>query len=296
MTTPDTEIYDVTDTALWVAAHRALESRRSDAAFHDPLAEVLVGDRGHAIRQAMPGTEVMQWVMVMRTVAIDRLILNAIARGADTVINLGAGLDTRPYRLALPGSLRWIEIDLPNIIELKTARLKSHAPACKLEHIALDLSQREQRQRVLADIAARSRSIVVLTEGLLPYLTPANVEALADDLQQTASVNYWVQDYYQGKLSGGPFRGWRKKLKAAPLIFEVEDWFGFFKRRGWVTVERILLIEEAQRLKRRPPLKWWHIVFFLLTPPSIRRKQMQRGGYVMLEKSGVVSTQDSTRQ
>lgn len=48
----------------------------------------------------------MAFAMTLRTVAIDRLVQMAIARGVDTVINLGAGLDTRPYRMELPPTLR----------------------------------------------------------------------------------------------------------------------------------------------------------------------------------------------
>ncbi|MES1195491.1 MAG: class I SAM-dependent methyltransferase, partial [Steroidobacter sp.] len=120
----DNQIRDVSDTALWVAAYRAKESARPDAKFHDPLASVLVGERGRVIAESMPGSGMMQWVMVLRTLAIDRLITHAINTDADMVVNLGAGLDTRPYRLELPTTLHWIEIDFPNIIELKNERLK----------------------------------------------------------------------------------------------------------------------------------------------------------------------------
>ncbi len=46
-----------------------------------------------------------KFIMVARTSAIDRLILAALERGVDTVLNLGAELDTRPYRLALPAPI-----------------------------------------------------------------------------------------------------------------------------------------------------------------------------------------------
>lgn len=59
----------------------------------------------------------MSWVLTIRTVAIDRLIVMAIENGVDTVINLGAGLDTRPYRMKLPSLLRWIEVDFPHMID-----------------------------------------------------------------------------------------------------------------------------------------------------------------------------------
>ena len=71
--------------------------------------------------------------MVIRTVIIDDLIKRAIAKGVDTIINLGAGLDTRPYRMDLPRSLRWIEVDYFHVIALKETRLAEETPRCRLE-------------------------------------------------------------------------------------------------------------------------------------------------------------------
>ena len=73
----------------------------------------------------MSGGRYTEWSVVIRTRVIDSFVQQLIAGGVETVINLGAGLDTRPYRLDLPASLRWIEVDLPQIIDLKEARLGS---------------------------------------------------------------------------------------------------------------------------------------------------------------------------
>jgi len=275
----DARIHDVSDTALWVAAYRAVESSRSDAAFHDPLAEVLVGERGHAIRQNMPGMELMQWVMVLRTTAIDRLIEHAIADGGDTVINLGAGLDTRPYRLNVPSTLRWIEVDFANIVALKNQRLQPHKPKCNLERIVLDVTQHDARQQLLAKVSD-AKSIAVLSEGLLPYLEADVVASLADDLNNSGKVNYWVQDYYSGQLRNS-YRPWRRHLQAAPFNFRQDDWIGFFTARGWHVKERILIADEARRLGRRPPFPWWRMLLFMLMPPQIRKRAQERAGYVM---------------
>jgi methyltransferase (TIGR00027 family) len=274
----DADIRDVSDTALWVAAYRAQESLSPNAAFHDPLADLLVGERGRALRRSMPGSDIMQWIMTLRTVAIDRMILSAIARGADTVVNMGAGLDTRPYRLSLPRNLRWIEIDFPNIIELKNARLQSHAPGCELERMSLDVTNRELKNQVFAEIAARSRSVAILTEGLLPYLEPAEVATLADDLRGIANIHYWIQDYYNGSTMPA---AWRKRLKAAPFRFIESDWLGFFTARAWNVMEQTTLIDEARRLARPPPLAWWRLLLFALTPPAIRQEMQGSAGYVM---------------
>jgi methyltransferase (TIGR00027 family) len=111
-----------------------------------------------------------RWSVVVRTCIIDDLMLSALAQGVDTVLNLGAGLDTRPYRVALPGSLRWIEVDYPHLIELKERRLSDEAPRCQLERVKLDLADVPARHTLLSTINSRSGTVLVLTEGVVPYL------------------------------------------------------------------------------------------------------------------------------
>src|SRR4051812_22270841 len=105
-----TKAGSVSETAHWIAAYRAMETRRPDAIFRDPFAARLAGPLGDKVPKAIP-----PWPMIARTRVIDDLILDSIGAGVDRVLNLAAGLDTRPYRLALPKSLRWIEADLPAI-------------------------------------------------------------------------------------------------------------------------------------------------------------------------------------
>src|SRR5690349_5950590 len=109
----------ISETALWVAVHRAQESKRPDAIFRDPFAERLAGERGRQIATDLKRVWRSDWVIVVRTKLIDDLVMTSLADGADRVINLAAGLDTRPYRLALPPTLTWIEADLPGLIDEK---------------------------------------------------------------------------------------------------------------------------------------------------------------------------------
>src|SRR3954465_10916598 len=103
-------IRDISDTARWAAWCRAVESERPDALFHDPLAKVLAGEQGPAIEAAMTkGRGSTVSFVGVGTVSFHQMLLARLAEGGiDTVLNLAGGLDTRPYRLVLPGHLRWI--------------------------------------------------------------------------------------------------------------------------------------------------------------------------------------------
>lgn len=247
-------IRDVPDTAFMVAMDRALESERPDALFHDPFAAKLAGDRGKEIAEWRgERAAVGRWSVVMRTVIIDDFVRAAVARGVDAIVNLGAGLDARPYRLDLPASLAWVEVDFPSIVTHKAALLAADRPTCALERIALDLSQAEARRELLCSLALRFENVLVLTEGVVPYLTVEDVGALADELKAAANVREWIVDYFSPETlrfrreSGGDFTN-------APFKFEPDDWHAFFASHGWRAREERYLLEEGQRRHRAIPI------------------------------------------
>ena len=149
-------IENVSDTAFWVAHYRAVETRRRDALFRDPLAEVLAGERGEKIARTMPMRFMSEWVIAVRTRLIDEYIQMTIGEGIDTVINLGAGLDTRPYRMELPKTFVWVEADYPKMIEFKQSRLVGETPKCKLERVSIDLADVSARRQFLAGVDRKS--------------------------------------------------------------------------------------------------------------------------------------------
>src|SRR5688500_4995715 len=100
-------VENISDTARWVAIFRAEESERPDAIFHDPFARRLAGERGEQIAAAIEFSRSHSWTFVARTFLFDRYIAQHVTQQFDTVLNLAAGLDTRPYRMTLPPSLKW---------------------------------------------------------------------------------------------------------------------------------------------------------------------------------------------
>src|SRR5262245_58137953 len=125
-------IRDISDTARWVAVFRAEESERPDAVFHDPYARKLAGKRGEDIANEVSFSRQNSWSFVARTWIIDDFINKLVAEGFDHIINLAAGLDTRPYRMELPSSLKWTEIDFPEMLEYKESILSPEKPKCHL--------------------------------------------------------------------------------------------------------------------------------------------------------------------
>src|SRR5690242_11918120 len=190
----DPLIRNVSDTALWAAVYRANETDRPDALFRDPYARRLAGTRGQQIAEAVPLAQRQDWAWVMRTWLFDRIIAAEVQRGVDLVVNLAAGLDVRPYRMHLPSTLTWAEVDLPPLVAEKTAALAGERPACRIERIPLDLSDAAARRALFDDLGRRGRQALVITEGLLIYLAREEAAALAEDLARPAAFQRWVLD------------------------------------------------------------------------------------------------------
>ena len=279
----DSLITHVSDTALWVANCRAQEGRRADAAFDDALASMLSGDRGRKIARSIPRSGLVAWGMIIRTSAIDQLIHDALQTGVDTVLNLGAGLDTRPYRLDLPAYLRWIEIDFPNIVDLKNSKLLDRKPGCRLERIGMDLLDRAHRNEIFARYGTTSKNTLVIAEGVIPYFSNHEVATLASELLAIPSIRFWIQDFDNAGKRGMP-RGWAKKLKAAPFLFEVKDWFEFFKQCGWQPLKVITSAEESERLNRPYPLDFPFGLIMRALPKDMQKKILSLSGAVLMER------------
>jgi methyltransferase (TIGR00027 family) len=279
-------ISHVADTALWVATYRALESERPDALFRDPLAAVLTGERGRKIAARMSYVKFMAWLMAVRTVAIDQLIHRAIGLGIDTVVNLGAGLDTRPYRMKLPAALRWIEIDFPQVIQYKTEKLRVELPVCRVERIPADLSDVPLRRGIFEQIGSESKTTLVITEGVIAYLSPDDAASLSCDLSAVGSFRYWIQDYRQGGFPQMASAKLRRLLKDSPFRFDVADPFSFFRRQEWIVLENRVAADEGERIGRPFPFIFpWSILLAVL-PRKIYDRYRNATGYVMYAKSG----------
>jgi methyltransferase (TIGR00027 family) len=282
-TPPEPLIRNISDTARWVAVYRARESERPDAIFRDPYARRLAGERGEQIAQSMPLGGNNDWSMITRTYLIDRFVAAQVARGVDMVVNLAAGLDSRPYRMQLPASLQWIEVDLHEILAYKEEILRGEQPRCALQRIRLDLADVAARRELFTNLASRAKNALIITEGLLIYLTPEAVGELASDLAAVLTFRSWINDV----ASPGLMRMLKKRMashlsQAAPFKFAPEEGPAFFARFGWKPAEVQSLLKNAAKLKRLPFL----LRLVALLPESEKsRRDRPWSGVSLLEKA-----------
>lgn len=243
----------ISDTALWAAAFRARENDREDALFRDPFAARLAGARGFEIASTL-STESHGISWITRTFLFDRLIAAETARGVDVVVNLGAGLDTRPYRMSLPAALLWVEADAPEIIAYKEDLLAREKPSCRIERIGLDLTDANSRRAFLAAFAKKGRNILVVTEGVLIYLKSGEVAGLATELAAEHSFRSWILELASPHVLDTMQRTAGEPLRQAGACFQFAPGEGpsFFEPHGWHLVQTQSVLKAAVALGRTP--------------------------------------------
>lgn len=261
-------IQDAFDIARLAAFCRAIESERKKGRFRDPYARLLAGERGEEIVRALPGGNEKTWPTVLRTCIFDEIILRLVEKEEiDTVINLGAGLDTRPYRLELPTSLNWIEADLSQLLDYKTEKLAEVQPICQLERIPLDITDGAARRTFLSQ--TKARKALVITEGLLTYLTEPQVVALVEDLHTQDTMHWWLAEFFTPRMLEQDKQGWNTfTAESFHTHFAPAGGADFFRLHGWEVAEFRSMIAEGLRLRLPLQRAWLLRLLARISPPK----------------------------
>ena len=226
----------------------------------------------------------MGWSIVVRTAVMDAVILRCIEGGARTVLNLGAGLDTRAFRLNLPPTLRWLDVDLPAVTAYRRACLGKAVAACRHAHVAADLRRADERHRVICDAGSKG-PMLVITEGLLVYLPPEQVSELATQLRNQANARWWLADLITPLLQQTMGMVWRDQLDAADAAFRFApgDATAYFRALNWLETEFHSTWTESIRLDRVPPNAWMWDTLLRWSPPAAEFAWTRMSGVALLE-------------
>ncbi|WP_331717865.1 class I SAM-dependent methyltransferase (plasmid) [Streptomyces zaomyceticus] len=183
-------------TALLVAAARAIETHRHDSLAQDAYAEHFVRAAPACthwpvrIEQVPDGDDNPLWgrfarYFGLRTRVLDDFLLQSARTNARQVVLLGAGLDTRAFRLDWPSDLVVFEIDRAGVLAFKQQVLTGLSAAPKVKRVPVPVDLRADWVSALTtagfDPAVPS---VWLAEGLLFYLPGAAETYLVDTVDR----------------------------------------------------------------------------------------------------------------
>lgn len=236
---PGGSLGGVSETALWTARMRAQESARTDALFQDRLAAEFLEAAGAA--GAPPGTGVLQKVLpdwlAIRTRFFDDYLLTATRAGCEQVVLVGAGLDSRAYRLDWPTAAHVFEVDLPAVQTFKERVLAGRSPdLVRRTAVAADLLG-DWRSTLLAAGFDPGRPTAWLCEGLLFYLAPQAVEGLIGTVSELSAPGSALgAECLNADTADSPFlKPWLEALSGSGTpwqwrLGDTERWWGGY---GW---------------------------------------------------------------
>jgi methyltransferase (TIGR00027 family) len=247
-------------TALVVAAARAMETCRPDALARDVYAERFVrAARASAhwplrVEDVPDGDANPLWGRLgryfgLRTRVLDDFLLRSVRAGAHQVVLLGAGLDSRAFRLDWPPGSVVFELDAEAVLEFKHTVLNGlgATPRARRVPIAVDLRSGWAEALVAAGFDPAAPA-TWLAEGLLFYLPGAAERRListVDGLSASGSALAFEAKFWRERpeVRDNPVYSSTKEQTGVDLLalFDGEprpDSTGDLTRAGWSTVVR----------------------------------------------------------
>lgn len=178
------------ETSLIVAAIRAVESERSDPFVIDQYAKVLAGKR--AMRYARGKSRFAHDVLVARERFFGEFAISA-STGRDAplqIVNLGAGMDTRAYRIQFPRSMIYFEVDQEPILRYKREALGTAGAIAKCDRREVPVDLRDNWGKVLLGKGFNPKRPTIWTiEGVLVWTGSDGTNARGI-LQKVTGLSY----------------------------------------------------------------------------------------------------------
>lgn len=179
----------------------------------------------------------------------DDQVSDAIKAGISQVVVLGAGMDTRAYRLVTPAGASCFEIDLPANIADKRARL--HAIYGQVpEHVTLlpvDFETQEMSEALVGNGFDLSQPAMFVWEAVTQYLTEDGVRKTLAFLAKAVTGSRLVFTYLRKDfLDGTNFYGGERMYQRFVIKYRVWHWGidpqqvdGLLREYGWAEREQV---------------------------------------------------------
>lgn len=251
----------VSQTAYYCAGVRADDAARPQPICGDEYARLFLDEAGWAAFDGLRHFARPNGSNIARHRIVDDLLRARLsADPSRLVVLLGAGFDSRPFRL--PGG-RWLELDAAPLLARKQEALPASQCPNPLERVAVDFSTEALRQALVAHRG--SSPVTVVLEGVLMYLPPSEVDRLLATLRQAFPRVELICDLMDERFLTRHSAELQAKLGASFVGVERRP-AARFRSAGFSVTSRTSIVLKAAELKAVaiPPL----VVRWLL--PTVR--------------------------
>ena len=227
----------VSTTAYWTLAARHADATSERPVANDTYAHRFMDDTARAVAHRFRSLKRPFASFPVRHRVIDDMLRAELEREpALRVVVVGCGFDTRAYRL---GGGRWLEVDEPDLLAVKEARLHVAEAPNELARLPVRFGQ-ESLEAVLAPYATTDRVAIVL-EGVLGYLADPERRALLTALGRVFPRHDLLCDLLTRTFLARYARSLLRFLRAIDAEFAAssDDPEALFHELGYAMRERI---------------------------------------------------------
>lgn len=246
----------ISKTAFYCCGVRMQDAEREQPVCGDTYARAFMNEQGLQILEMFKDETRPNTSNVGRHRIIDDLLRQELAANANlTVVIIGAGFDTRAFRL---DGGTWVELDEPQVITYKEERLPASSCDNELHRIPIDFANDSLEQK-LASFAGRD-PVTVVIEGVLMYLEEAAIDQLLQTLRRLFPQHTLICDLMTRAFFENAASTIHEKLTGmgATFKFAVDNPEEVFIRNGYRQVETIPIVEKSVLLEAGeiPPEVW----------------------------------------
>lgn len=172
-------MHPISNTAYYCCGVRMEDAKKIRSICNDAYAERFMGERGRQIFEPFKSERMPNISNITRCRLIDDYLSAELAENNQlTIITIGAGFDTRPYRLA---GGNWLEIDEPQIISYKNEKLPVEECSNPLRRISINFTHESLTEK-LEEKGSENYTVFVI-EGVFMYLEPEAIKTTISAIQ-----------------------------------------------------------------------------------------------------------------
>jgi methyltransferase (TIGR00027 family) len=227
-----------------------MDAEREAPVCGDVYAKAFMNEQGLKILETFKDETGPNSSNVARHRIIDDLLRQELAADPNLrVVLIGAGFDTRAYRLK---GGTWIELDEPQVIAYKNERLPVANSNNELHRVAIDFSA-DSLEDKLMPLAGRDGPVVVVVEGVFMDLEQQAIEQLLQTLRRLFPQHKLICDLMTRKFFEKYGRTIHEKLTGmgATFKFTVENPKEIFVKNGYEPVAQVSIVVKSTEFDSR---------------------------------------------
>lgn len=236
----------ISNTAYYCCGVRMEDAERTPSLCNDHFARRFMDERGLRIYEPFRAEKLPNISNIVRCRIIDDFVRDELGKDPGTrVVTIGAGFDTRPYRLS---GGDWIEIDEPQIIQYKNERLPVAESLNPLRRMSIDFSTDSLAAKL--GTVATDKPVVVVMEGVFMYLEAAPIGDTLRDIKSRFPRHVLLCDLMNRAFLEKAAQSVHSKLAAAgaPFTERPDDPADIFRRNGYAETANVPMFRRAMEL------------------------------------------------